>query len=122
MEAKGENMVDKLDELFNRQHHLMALYKVRSSLDINTELGQTQVRLITIHLIEELCEILHALKNKPWVKDQHKVDMNEVNDEYADATHFFIELGILLGFDSDTMVENYIVKHQKNLDRVRTGY
>lgn len=122
MEAEGETMVDKLDELFKKQKNLMDLYKIHPMLDINTELGQTQIRLITIHLIEELCEILHALKNKPWVKDQHKVDMNEVYDEYADATHFFVELGILLNLNADSLVANYMVKHQKNLDRIRTGY
>ena len=114
-------MLDRLDILFGKQKILMDCYNIKYK-DINTKDGQNNIRAVTLHLIEELTEVLHCLKNKPWVKTETVVDIKEIEDELADATHFFIELSILLGVDANQLFENYKKKNDINLNRIKTNY
>ena len=112
---------DKLEYLFRKQRSLMTLYNIQE-VDINTTHGQNTIRAITMHLIEELAEVLSYLKNKNWVSYETPVDMKGIEDELADSTHFFIELCILLKISPQKLIKIYDEKYKKNLERIRTQY
>ena len=120
-ENEDLSKVDKLDLLFVKQSELMQKYGI-ASVNINTQQGQNTIRAISMHLIEELCEIMHCLKNKNWVSYETEVDMPAMLDEVADLTHFYIEVMILLNQTPESLVQLYLKKHKTNLARIETKY
>ena len=112
---------DKLELLFRKQRFLMEKYGIKV-LDINTKEGQNVIRATIMHLIEELGEITHCLKNKPWVNYETLVDKNAMYDEVADSLHFFLEIMLLLGINSNSLTELYLKKNKINLERIKSGY
>lgn len=83
----------------------------------------------SIHLNQEINEMLYELPFfKPW-KDYSNITVGEVEEgfnkakkEYIDALHFFVNIGIMLGLDSVTVLDMYKEKNKENIRRQDEGY
>ena len=78
----------------------------------------------------EYAELLERLPFKTWknytdeqkagfIDEEHKL---EVWYEYIDIFHFFINIGLCLGLDAETMFKLYYTKNKENFDRQNRGY
>lgn len=72
-------------------------------------------------LNDEMHEALGEMGWKPWASSKH---FNEaaVQGELIDAWHFFMNLMLIAGLDSDTLFKKYLVKRKKNIARQADGY
>lgn len=83
-----------------------------------------------IHVMAEFTELLERLPFKHWKKYTgeeketwtSKEHRDETLFEYIDALHFFLNIGIILGFDVNEIYAYYMAKHQENKDRQNRGY
>lgn len=114
--------MDKLDEIFTRQTQLMNKYGFKGPIDIDTKEGQNKIREIMFYVAHELFEASEWLKMKPWRKTLVKTDIPAFKEELADVTHFFIELCITLGINSNEFYKLYSIKYTKNLKRIKDEY
>lgn len=78
----------------------------------------TQYGLITYHL----SMTMHELKNKPW-KQSHRPTNEEKFDEYYKLFwNNYLDLCINVGMNIPQLFEEYMKKHQVNVDRQKSGY
>lgn len=127
---------DRLNNIFMAQAQLMKKFdEIEASNGAttvdHTQWGdlddrQVQMRLkdLSQRTIEELCEATHLLRNRPWKQKYHQMTPEEIGafrEEVADALHFFIELCITAGIDSQDLYELYIGKAADNMTRIGTG-
>jgi len=82
-----------------------------------------------IQLISELMEILDRLPQKHWKKYPEwdkgwpsEELRNETLFEYIDALHFFMNIGVVLGFSPEEIRAFYLAKNKENIDRQNRGY
>ena len=75
--------------------------------------GQARIKDFMWRVTEELGEAANCLKNKPWKQTHMPTDIDHFNEELSDALHFFIELLILAGLDTEEKV--YDLYHRKNV-------
>lgn len=124
---------DKLDAIFSRQRELMEKYhhieKENGLLqtddcpvNLDDAKGQARLKDFAWRVTEEIGEAMNCLKNKPWKQTQMETDIVHYKEEMADAFHFFIELCILSGFDSESLTDMYLKKSQVNKFRQRSNY
>src|SRR4030043_942639 len=74
------------------------------------------------HLNAEMAEMLERLPSKHWKKyDYEKMvdwvsgdQRNETLFEYIDAFHFFLNIGLALGFSAEEVYYNYLAKNKEN--------
>lgn len=77
----------------------------------------------------EFAELLERLPFKEWktYTPEQLAGMTEDQKletwyEYADMFHFFINIGLALGIDGDTLEKLYVTKNAENFDRQKRGY
>ncbi len=134
VEAKNlENGEDKLDFIFSRQKELMDKYhdiEKKNGLlqtedvpvNIDSHLGQARLKDFAWRVTEEIGEAMNCLKNKPWKQTQMETDVLHYKEELADAFHFFVELCILSGINSEDLFNLYFRKSEVNKFRQRSKY
>lgn len=127
----GEDMLAKI---FDRQRELMEKYRDIESetlphvvpafipVDLNSYLGQDQVKQRLFWTIVEISEVIDCLKNKPWKQTMIETDINHFKEEMADALHFFVEACIIAGIDADELFSLYMRKSEVNKFRQRSKY
>jgi len=91
-------------------------------IDLHDRHGQVRVRELIRRCVEEMVEASHTLKNSPWKQSHVLTDIDHFCEEIADAFHFFIELCISVGIDSDDLYSLYFKKSEVNLFRQRSAY
>lgn len=81
------------------------------------------------NLTLEFAELLERLPFKEWktytpeqLKGVGKDELLETWYEYSDMFHFFINIGLALGIDGDTLERLYVTKNAENFDRQKRGY
>lgn len=87
------------------------------------------IKEMSIHATQEIHEMLYELPFfKPW-KDYSNMNRFEVSDamdkareEFIDFWHFAMNMGLLLGLDSDQWFEMYYAKNKENYERQEKGY
>jgi len=133
VEMKQESM-DMLEDIFIKQMELFERYKgiERKSLpyivpdkipvEINSYLGQDQIKQRFFWAIVEISEALDCLKNKPWKQSMVEVDVLHFREEIADVLHFFIEGCLLAGIDAKELHSLYMKKNKVNQFRQRSKY
>ena len=72
-------------------------------------------------IVCEAVELKQEIGWKYW-KKPIEVDSEKVRAEYADVLHFVIQLGIELGLTPDTILNEYMLKHEINMNRHTNGY
>lgn len=131
---KVERLQKSLAEIFDMQASLQKDLAARGkSINYTVEKFDVCIRDITIqwrNLTLEFAELMERLPYKEWktyqddakegfVSEEHKL---EVWYEYADMFHFFINMGLALGINGDTLEKLYVTKNKENFDRQKRGY
>jgi hypothetical protein len=61
-------------------------------------------------------------KRSTLIKDLSPEDQLEVKFELIDMAHFFLNMFVALGMDSQEIFELYFLKNKENFDRQNNGY
>ncbi|MFT9495844.1 dUTP diphosphatase [Anaerosolibacter sp.] len=111
-----------LKQLFDMQRKLDEV--IVAMADVNADglepadfLGD---RLLALHV--EVSELANATRCFKYWSSKAPEKKEVLLDEYADILHFFLSVGLALGFTSDEVETAYQIKHQINYDRQREGY
>ena len=115
-------MIDKLEDMFLAQIELEKLHNLKYPVDIDTLEGQNKIRESIFYLVHELFEASEWMKIKPWRKTIIKTDVVEFKKEIADATHFFLQLCIILGINAKELYDLYFDKYLENIRRINDNY
>jgi dimeric dUTPase (all-alpha-NTP-PPase superfamily) len=91
-------------------------------ININSVPDQEHLRITGMRVIQELCEALECLRNKPWKTSHVITDEEHLKEELADALHFFIELCIDVGMSAEDLFTYYAKKNDVNHWRIDTKY
>jgi hypothetical protein len=123
-----------LQSIFDRQSELLRKYieiEIKNlphvvpnkiPVEINSYLGQDQIKQRFFCTIVEICEALDCLKNKAWKQTMVAVDVDHFREEVADALHFFVEACILSGITASDLFSLYMRKSEVNRFRQRSKY
>ena len=129
-----EEVGDMLQSIFDRQFDLLIEYKLiewknlphvvpeKIPVEINSYMGQDQIKQRFFWAIIEMAEAIDCLKNKPWKQTMVEVDVDHFREEVADALHFFIEGCILAGITASDLFSLYMRKSEVNKFRQRSKY
>ena len=95
----------------------------------NPEVRAEFVRDHVNYMNNEVAEMLQEMPYFKHWKNYDKMTETEREDaykamknEYVDVLHFFINLGVALGFTSDELTHMYVVKNAENIRRQDEGY
>lgn len=133
IETEAPEDGDRLANIFGRQTDLMNKYHEIEKgngllqyegvpVDLHDRAGQARIRELIRRTTDELSEASHCLKNSPWKKSHVLTDENHFMEEIADAFHFFIELCISIGLDSESLHRLYFKKSEVNKFRQESNY
>lgn len=123
-----------LNEIFEMQLSLQKNLAARGrGVDYSTADFKTNVDDISKqwrNLTLEFSELLERLPFKEWKTYtpeqlsacQSQEQMLETWYEYADMLHFFVNIGLALGINGDTLERLYVTKNAENFDRQKRGY
>lgn len=129
MDQKVKTTHDMLAIIFDRQMRAWREYqriKIENGYRMVPEaslgnLGrrdvQDAIRESMGNLIEELGEARNKLKAKPWKRTYSLTNVEDYNEELADAVHFFVELLILSGWSAEDVFRHYFKKADVNQTR-----
>ena len=118
-------MKSPLADIFTRQKKFIAPWVDFQKLKTDFKYRQKQVLGYIDHTIEELIELRREMPiRKHWKSTRdNPPDITKAKEEYIDALHFVINLGIVLGFkDADEIYRGYLEKHKVNKTRQKTKY
>lgn len=111
-------LMEKYDDLERRNGFFVPAHPV----DLHSRKSQAYVRELIRRAVEELFEASHCLKNSAWKQSHILTDEDHFYEELADAFHFFIELCIAVGLDSEALYKVYFKKSEVNKFRQRSAY
>jgi len=117
-----------LDKMLQKQKELQE----RLGYDIDgmdTEDRAAYIKEFSIHLTQELHELLYEIPFfKKW-KTYSNMSEEEINaswaaakKEYIDMLHFMLNIGLALGFSAEEMHDMYMSKNKENHKRQDEGY
>lgn len=117
-----------LQEMMDKQLELQE----RLGYDIDgmdTEDRADYIKEFSIHLTQELHELLYEIPFfKKW-KIYSNMTEEEINTswaaakkEYIDMLHFMLNIGLALGFSAEEMRDMYMSKNKENHKRQDEGY
>lgn len=117
-----------LQEMMDKQLELQE----RLGYDIDgmdTEDRADYIKEFSIHLTQELHELLYEIPFfKKW-KIYSNMTEEEINTswaaakkEYIDMLHFMLNIGLALGFSAEEMHDMYMAKNKENHKRQDEGY
>lgn len=125
---------DMLEDIFVRQaellkeysrietNHLPHVVPGKIPVEINSYMGQDQIKQRFFWAMIEIAETVDCLKNKPWKQTMVEVDVDHFREEVADALHFFVEGCILAGITASDLFSLYMKKSEVNKFRQRSKY
>jgi len=124
---------DSLDIIFKKQCELQKQYgfdfgELISSHGQNSSIIGTMLvdNIDCIH--NELEELRNCIFWKHWCDEAKEGRKNEVRDvqnarvEVIDILHFFVNICVLLGLDSEDVLRLYLQKNKVNFARQELGY
>lgn len=124
-EITTNTIVNYLDVMFTKQFELQQ--RLNNLPNMSSKQDSTEfIRKNILYTIDELSEMCRELKHyKHW---KNYDDFNEgvraskAEEEYIDAFHFFMNIGIGLGMDAHKIFEVYLDKNKENHARQDRGY
>jgi hypothetical protein len=81
----------------------------------------TNFKISMFALIAELYEAINEMGWKEWATSRH-INRDAAVKELIDAWHFFMNLLLHMGVDSDELYEKYVTKLATNIERQENGY
>jgi dimeric dUTPase (all-alpha-NTP-PPase superfamily) len=111
---------DKLDEIFERQHTLQR-EKFKDPQRMSRPEALEYIRWNVLALTDELHEALQEVGWKPWANSVH-INRNEYVGELIDATHFLVNLFLVVGATPLEVYGAYLEKNERNHTRQDKGY
>lgn len=114
---------DRLELMMRLQEQLSdrVSISVRDFQEASTPVKVVWITRYFIAAIVELVEMLNCIPWKWWKKHQNW-DNEELKKEWVDVFHFVLNIGILLGFTPDTLLDAYMEKNIINHKRQDNGY
>lgn len=119
---------DNLDLMFKMQEAFQSRVDSRcfsSNLEVRADFIRDHVNYMNNEVAEMLQEMPYF---KHW-KNYDKMTGSEreaayvtMKKEYVDVLHFFINLGVALGFNGNELTEMYVQKNEENIRRQNEGY
>lgn len=121
MKDTGEETKDmQLAELFKLQEKLdNEIMNNHFITEIKPE-DLLNERLLALHT--EVSELANAARSFKYWSTKGPEPKGRLLDEYADILHFWLSVGLSLGFSPKEVIDAYIAKHEKNYIRQKTGY
>ncbi len=120
--------VDKLEEVFVRQHQLMGKLIMADKLpeapvDVTSKPGQRLIKELIWAMVEEMAEASFILKNRSHrFTDHTDVDFAHFKEELADALAYFVEICVYADIGPEELFREYCAKNAIVQKRVRDGY
>lgn len=109
-----EGKIDKLDIIFEKQFELQVkLGQVATPLGFRQE----QIDKTVLCIIDELFELLRETNYKYWRKSK-SINEDELKMEFIDVFKFVLNLGLLLGIDSEELFLLFNQKDKINHKRI----
>jgi len=97
--------------------------------DLTTEERTAYIKEFSIHLNQEINEMLYELPFFKLWKDYSKMTLEEVatqidkaRGEFIDAWHFMLNIALALSFTEQDIFEAYAEKNKENYRRQDAGY
>lgn len=78
------------------------------------------VREVILCATDELHEVLAEVHWKPWKTPSGIKDMPAYREELADVMHFILDLYLAAGLSGEDIYQDYMAKHNKNMDRTKS--
>lgn len=130
---EAPKQITNLHEMFQQQDYLQThVYGDGTSptelLNITDDEGDNykgiaieEYKNMHVALVDELHEALNEIGWKPWASSQH-FNQEAVKGELVDAFHFFMNLCMIAQVTPDDLIQGYINKSAKNIQRQEDGY
>ncbi len=109
-------------------HHQVQLGPVKNSKIVyivealSTSYQELSESDLFVALYFWLTQAGHELKLRPWKQESKPTDQNNYKINIEIAFHHFISLHVKLGLLPESMYEDYMLKSEKNLERITNGY
>ena len=107
-------MTNRLRVIFKHQEGLMR----RLGIERNYE----NIRTCFTAAVVELSEFMQEINWKPWKNTKKDENRAKILEELVDVLHFYVELCILMGFDSEEIFHAYEAKMEVNHKRQDVKY
>ena len=117
-----------LDKMLQKQKELQEClgYDFRS---MTQEEITAYIKEFSIHLTQEMHEMLYVLPYfKPWkdysamTVEEYKAGMEEARKEFIDMFHFMLNIALALNMSSKDIYNMYMAKNKENHRRQDEGY
>ena len=104
-----------IQEIDNTKNKMQEIYKMPEIFD------GYRIFMLSSAIQHEIIE-LQRETNWKWWKASKQLSIDKCQEEVIDIWHFLIQLSIELGMDADIIVDKYLEKHKKNINRQKQGY
>jgi dimeric dUTPase (all-alpha-NTP-PPase superfamily) len=111
--------LSKLQKLLDKQKELDE--RIREDRDLEWDDPQDELADLCTAMIDEICE-LREHTNWKWWADDTQIDYSEAREELIDVLHFWLSAANKLGFSAESILSEYMDKHEENHDRQERGY
>ena len=116
-----EEMLRKQEEL---QERLGYDFRIMTQEEITA-----YIKEFSIHLTQELHEMLYVLPHfKPWKSykamtvEEYEASMEEARKEFIDLFHFVLNIALALDMSGKDIYDMYMTKNKENHKRQDDGY
>lgn len=113
--------MDKFEEMLAKQEELQIKAYGGSPALLDGEERIQFIKDMILALEDELHEALGEVGWKPWATSRH-IHPAAFKGELVDAFHFFMNLMLVVGMDTDELYRLYMAKREKNQARQAVGY
>ena len=121
--------MDKFDKMSEQQQEFIELLSSKGRhpsvpVDMTTKDGQIFVKSIIHECVGELFEVVNELKNSKAHRATNITEFNRENlkEELADVLHYYFGILSCTGISPGELFDAYMIKGQKNIQRVLTNY
>ena len=120
--------MDKLDKIFKLQNDLQKKMPGVDKVLDDPSYTQMYINEMILAMLDELGEVLRetAWKNPDLVpygwKKHQKYDKEKFKEELVDLLHFFVNLCLVSGMNSEELYARYCGKREENISRQERGY
>lgn len=114
--------MDRLAQMLEMQKDLQikAYGLTPGDMSINEKISY--IKDMILASTDELHEVLAEIDWKPWTQGERTINTDGVKKELVDIWHFFMNIMLATGMNTDELYKMYMKKRQVNIDRQDSGY